>query len=485
MNSSLRATLNARWPAVPALATVIVLLASLTATHAAPGTTNLVAGANGGRIVHFTSEAPEPAWAAENLIDGKSVNYAIGRDGTVTSVEQPPEGSYGWSSENASFPQEIIFAFKGDQSKLIQKVVLDPRTFDPPAIGRWTRDFEILVSETEPDGVYQSVGTWRLLNVPRPQSFEFMPIQARYVKLRILSNWGSDRCVELAEFEVYEAIVGRDEWGRLINRLDKATSDLERFRKLTAARLEGTALSESSGTPQPPAPKNLVAAANGGRVAYFTSQQNNTTWAAANLIDGLAVNYVMDEDARRIKSIEPPQEGVYGWSSINASFPQEIIFAFAGDETKLINKVRLDPRTLDPPVFGRWARDVQVLVSDSTNPNGQYTPVGGPWRVLRIPRPQTFEFDPIEARYVKLRILSNWGSDRCVELGEFEVFEAHVGTNELDEIIGRFRQALRDLVRLRDHVTGSTSGGTAPTTAPTQPTASQEADGTAAEHSAG
>lgn len=473
MNSSLRATFNARWAEAVALAIVIVLLPSSTAAHGAAGTTNLVAAANGGRIVHFTSEAPEPAWAARNLIDGKSVNYTIGRDGTVTGVEQPPEGSYGWSSENASFPQEIIFAFKGDQSKLIQKVVLDPRTFDPPAIGRWTRDFEILVSETEPDGVYQSVGTWRLLNVPRPQSFEFMPVQARYVKLRILSNWGSDRCVELAEFEVYEAIVGRDEWGKLINRLDKATSDLERFRKLTAARLEGTALGESSGASQPPAPKNLVASANGGRVVYFTSQQNNTTWAAANLIDGLAVNYVMDEDARRIKTIEPPEEGVYGWSSVNASFPQEIIFAFAGDEPKLINKVRLDPRTLDPPVFGRWARDVQVLVSDSATPNGQYTPVGGPWRVLRIPRPQTFEFDPIEARYVKLRILSNWGSDRCVELGEFEVFEAHIGTNELDEIIGRFRQAIRDLIRMRDHVTGGTSGAAAPTEAPARPAGSQ------------
>jgi hypothetical protein len=438
-------------PAVAALAAV-GLLTSVAAAQAASGTTNLVAAANGGRVVHVTSEAPEPAWAATNLIDGKTVNYVLDRTGVPTGVEEPPAGSKGWSSANASFPQEIVFAFAGDETKLINKVVIDPRTYDPPAIGRWARDVEVLVSQTAPDGVYQSVGgPWRLLRVPKPQTFEFIPIEARYVKLRVLSNWGSDRCVELGEFEVYEAIVSGDDWGALINRFERTISDLEHFRQVSAERLEGTALPGTepgaSGPSGTSGETSLVSAAAGGRIVYFTSQDNDTTWAAQNLIDGLAVNFTSGENPQDVK-IEPPPGGANGWSSSTAAMPQEIIFAFAGDESKLINRVRLDPRTIDPPIIGRWARDVEVLVS-ATTPDGKYVPVGGPWRLLRIPRPQTFEFEPIEARYVKLRILSNWGSDRCVELGEFEVFEARVGTNELDEIIGRLRQTLQDLMRLR------------------------------------
>ena len=443
---------------------MMALLTSGMISHAATGTTNLVAAANGGRIVHFTSQADDPAWATANLIDGKFVNYILGRDDALSGAEPPPEGSFGWSSASASFPQEIVFAFAGDESRLINKVVLDPRTFDPPAIGRWARDVEVLVSETEPDGVYQSVGgPWRLLNVPKAQPFEFTPVQARYVKLRILSNWGSDRQVELAEFEVYEAIVGTDQWSSVINRFDDAISDLERFREVTSERLEGTAGgTSSSGTS---AETNLVAASSGGRIVAFSSQENDTSWAAGNLIDGLTVNYVLAEDQRTITDVQVPPEGINGWSSDTGTLPQEIVFAFAQDESKLINRVRLDPRTLDHPDIGRWARDVEVLATSNTNPSGPYVRVGGPWRLLRIPRAQTFEFDAIEARYVKLRITSNWGSDRCTELGEFEVYEAHIGANELDEIIGRFRQSVRDLMRLRDTVVG---------TRPEQPAATPE-----------
>jgi len=63
---------------------------------------------------------------------------------------------------------------------------------------------------------------------------------------------------------------------------------------------------------------------------------------------------------------------------------------------------------------------------------------------------QEFYFIPTEARFVKLRILSNHGSDRYVALGEFEVYEATHGIAVLDQLIARLEQLLVDLKRYRD-----------------------------------
>jgi hypothetical protein len=65
-------------------------------------------------------------------------------------------------------------------------------------------------------------------------------------------------------------------------------------------------------------------------------------------------------------------------------------------------------------------------------------------------RRQEFYFLPTEARFVKLRILSNHGSDRYVALGEFEVYEATHGIAVLDQLIARLEQLLADLRRYRD-----------------------------------
>ncbi len=185
------------------------------------GTVNLVAAANGGTIVKFTSQLDDEHWSARNLIDG-----------TVWDGREPQTGTNGWASKEAKFPQEIVFAFRNREVKLINKVVLDPTIPDPTYIGRAARDFEVWVT-TDPDPETKNwklvlIGTLR--NEKRRQEFFFLPAEARFVKLRLLSNHGSDRYVALGEFEVYEATHGIAVLDQLIARLEQLLADLRRYR---------------------------------------------------------------------------------------------------------------------------------------------------------------------------------------------------------------------------------------------------------------
>ncbi len=194
------------------------------------GSTNLLLAANGGKIVAFSSQLldeygkPVPQWQAANLIDGKYVTGSY-----------RPADSHGWSSNappSPTNPQWIIFALPGDpvQTRLIGRIVIDPTTPDSPLIGRYAKDFELYVSATTPDGPWALVKRGQLLNKPIKQTFDFLPVEARYLRLVITSNWGSDRYVELGEVECYEAIAGDDALDGLIVRLESLLQDLKRYR---------------------------------------------------------------------------------------------------------------------------------------------------------------------------------------------------------------------------------------------------------------
>ena len=213
---------------VGAIAAMVSLSVALGAPKTVAGAVNLVAAENGGSVVAVSSEARDrngqvlPQWAAKNLIDGK---YVVGNF-------VPPD-SYGWSSDappTSENPQWIVFAFKDHQTRLINRIVIDPTTDDPPIIGRWVRDVELQVSTTKPDGPFKTVGRFIVVNRPIKQTFEFPPVEARYVRLVILSNHGSDKCVEMGEFEIYEAIIGGNELDQLIIRLENVLQDLKRYR---------------------------------------------------------------------------------------------------------------------------------------------------------------------------------------------------------------------------------------------------------------
>jgi Sad1 / UNC-like C-terminal len=107
----------------------------------------------------------------------------------------------GWRSADHYLPQEFVFAFRADQVALIDHIVLSPASNHPPA----TRPQVITVSvlaESPLDG-FQEVGQFTLAQEPRDQAF---PIgrQARFVRLRILKNFGGTY-TSLGEVAMLEA----------------------------------------------------------------------------------------------------------------------------------------------------------------------------------------------------------------------------------------------------------------------------------------
>lgn len=237
-------------------------------TGFAAGSTNILLSVNGGKVIGFSSQMldenhqPVPQWQVSNLIDGQYVT------GTYR-----PENSHGWSSNVApkqGFPEWIIFAFANEQTRLISRIVIDPTTIDPPLIGRGAKDFELYVSPTTKDGPWALVKRGQLLNKPIKQTFDFLPVEARYLRLVINSNWGSDRFVELGEVEVYEAIAGNDSLDQLIIRMENALQDLKRYRdsvKLNQPIYPELRPAPATTTPAAPGPAAPATAAPGGAVA--------------------------------------------------------------------------------------------------------------------------------------------------------------------------------------------------------------------------
>ncbi len=234
----------------------LLLISSLTvplyaADAISAGVTNLAAAEMGGRIVAFSGQAVDengkvmPEWQVTNLIDGKHVlgNYT-------------PADSYGWSSQHApseESPEWIVFAFAQDQTRLLRRIVIDPATDDPPFIGRWVRDVELQVSTTTPEGPYKTVGRFLVVNKPIEQHFDFLPVEARYVRLLITSNHGSDKCVEMGEVEIYEAIVGDSALDDVIVRLENLLQELKHLRDFKLYQQEQKTLEEVTTSPAPPA----------------------------------------------------------------------------------------------------------------------------------------------------------------------------------------------------------------------------------------
>lgn len=200
----------------------------LAADEFAVGATNVALTANGGHIVAFSSQVvdenkePVKQWQVSNVIDGVH----------VTATERPRD-SYGWSSAvppTPTAPQWFMIAFRNQKTRLVTRVRIDPTTDDPAEIGRWAKDFKIVVSNTTQEGPWVEVKSGRLLNKGIPQTFDFPPVECRFMKVVIVSNWFSDQFVELGEVEVYEAIATGDTLDQLIIRLENLLQDLKRYR---------------------------------------------------------------------------------------------------------------------------------------------------------------------------------------------------------------------------------------------------------------
>ncbi|MGA3167521.1 MAG: discoidin domain-containing protein [Terriglobia bacterium] len=171
----------------------------------------------------------------------------------------------------------------------------------------------------------------------------------------------------------------------------------------------GQASPESGGaTPgqaaQPKVPQydgNVAALDWGGKVESATGVAEDDEFARG------ALNKLIDQDLETV------------WRSISDPGPKEIVVSFLEHESVLIDRVMIlvDPDHVDRDV----PRDVEVWVS-STGPAQGFT------RVATAALPQagenTVRFDPVEARYVKLRLLHSQDGGDEFEITELKVLES-------------------------------------------------------------
>lgn len=85
--------------------------------------------------------------------------------------------------------QEAVFAFKDGKPATFYKFSIEIPFSQPQNI----QQFELLISDESPDGPFNSIGRFTVRNQlrdPAYQEFTFTPISAKYIKFRIISNYG-------------------------------------------------------------------------------------------------------------------------------------------------------------------------------------------------------------------------------------------------------------------------------------------------------
>lgn len=133
----------------------------------------------GGHIERFTSEGGVTIGAVR-LIDGNPrTTWISGADG--------------------KFPIEIVFSFFGRQPALIQSVTIVPSRGLPTH----PKEVEVWTSTESATAGFTKAAAFTAAR-EGVQSFPIPPVEARYVKLSILSNYGDPRTVSISKVQVIE-----------------------------------------------------------------------------------------------------------------------------------------------------------------------------------------------------------------------------------------------------------------------------------------
>lgn len=311
---------------------------------------NVLAAAQGTRVMTVTSQYDVSQWEAANLID-----EAIGK-------------GHGYAAAD-SRPQEVVLELT--RTALISEMIVDP--FTEEGEDNWVKDMELWVSNVDPYTGYNKVLAIQVDNNRiesqdpayslTEQSFPLpSPARARWVKLALRSNHGG----------------GFMEAGEV---------------KLMGHFLEEEATAEKL--------RNVLSEESGGKLLYFSSQFNESEWAARNLVDGkLGKNhgYASRDNARA-----------------------EVVFVLPKPTS--ITQLAFNPFTTEDA--SNWVKDVEVQVS-TEGPKTGFRSVGkfdlhnheNVDRTKPLPD-QVFKIEPVQAKFIKLILLKNHGGG-YMELGEFK-----------------------------------------------------------------
>lgn len=330
--------------------------ASMTAKTEDKPRINVLASSQGTKVVFVTSQYDTADWAAKNLID-----EAIGDKHQYCSAALNPQ---------KIAPQEIVLELP--KVATVAEIIVDP--FSTESRKRWAKDCELWVSTSDPFQDFVKVLDFTLENTgPQSQdpayslteqSFPFEPTRARWVRVVFKSNHGGD------------------------------------FIQASEVKLMGFF---SDGVVAEQKLKNVLAAENGGKLVYTTTQYDDGGWAARNLIDG--------------------KLGAGHEYCTQPNTSAEMVFVLP--KTAKIIQVAFNPYTTEDPK--RWAREVEVQLS-TEGPRQGFKSIGKFTLHNRqsvdpgVPLPdQVFKINPVDAKFVKLRLISSHGGE-YIQMGEFKAF---------------------------------------------------------------
>lgn len=140
----------------------------LVAEQAAPASLDIASVEMGGRAEWFTDEDNASSQdAAANLI-ARTRNY-------------------GWAAMAGALPQEMVFSFFSRQSALVAGLEINPTS---DCCNGSAKDIEVWISTQSPTEGFTKVAAATLKPENSLQPIAFTPVEARFVKLRILSAGG-------------------------------------------------------------------------------------------------------------------------------------------------------------------------------------------------------------------------------------------------------------------------------------------------------
>jgi hypothetical protein len=186
------------------------------ALSSAPGRSASPAG-GGARTSAASSSIPSPAASAGAAMPADAINVAAPEIGghieLVTSEEDredraaihlidlsnPADSS--WRA-TAAAPQDIVIGFFEQEAALISAIVINPNAHTSV---RWPKDVEAWTSMESPTAGFVKASSLTLVHDDVEQTMTFTPVEARFVKIRIVSQYGDDTVVGMGKIRVIEA----------------------------------------------------------------------------------------------------------------------------------------------------------------------------------------------------------------------------------------------------------------------------------------
>ena len=169
---------------------------------------------------------------------------------------------------------------------------------------------------------------------------------------------------------------------------------------LSLAALTTDATMQAPAAPASAGPVDIASVETGGRVEWVTSENRANGGAAANVIANTKM---------------------YGWQSGQPTFPQDLAFSFFSRQSALVASVEVNPKSAASLGV---AKNVEIWTSAESATDGYTLAAAGTLKDEDVLQP--IAFTPVEAKFVKLRILSSYaptGSGQATVLKRVRILE--------------------------------------------------------------